>query len=531
MPRIVSAWLPQWPVHRWLAAERRKPGGAPIDPETPFVIADGTDAPRIVALNPAARASGLAVGETLADARARIGFLQVRIWEHAADAKALAGLAQWATRYTPSVALYKNENGTDGLFLDVTGATHLLGGEKPLLIDLAQRLKAFGLPVRLALAETAGTAWAVSHYARAPLTIVSAGGEQDVLSPLPIEGLRLASETALTLRRLGFKRIGALIDKPRAPFAARFEKELLLRTDRALGRASEPLRFLAAPPVYVETRSLLEPISTEDAILVVAARLMQALVPKLEADGVGARNLRLSLYRVDGGVQRLDVGCTLPTQSPEHVTRLIRLRLERLSRQLEAGFGFETLSLAVTVAEKIDQRQHALATDSDETERERRCIALVDALRQRLGPESVSRLAPIASHWPERSEQRTRERSEKRLRERQTTESEPSATWTPQGTSLRPPLLFPRAEPADVIALMPDGPPQLIRWRGKRFTITHAEGPERIAPEWWRAREHQPTRDYYLVEDNEGRRLWLYREGIPGRETATPRWYVHGLFA
>jgi len=526
-------------VHRWLTAERRKPSGAPIDPRTPFVLADGTDAPRIVALNPAARASGLAVGETLADARARIGFLQVRIWEPAADAKALAHLAQWATRYTPSVALYKNENGTDGLFLDVTGATHLLGGEKPLLLDLAQRLEAFGLPVRLALAETAGTAWAVSHYARTPLTIVPAGGEREALSPLPIEGLRLASETALTLRRLGFKRIGALIDKPRAPFAARFEKELLLRTDRALGRASEPLRFLAPPPVYVETRSLLEPISTEDAILAVATRLMQALTPKLEADGVGARNLSLSLYRVDGDMQRLDVGCTLPTQSPEHVTRLIRLRLERLSRQLEAGFGFETLSLAVTVAEKINQRQHALATASDETERERRCIALVDALRQRLGPESVSRLAPIASHWPERSEKRIRGRSEKiigerneqQTKERGTTESEMSATWAPQGARPRPPLLFPRAEPADVIALMPDGPPQLIRWRGKRIAVAHAEGPERIAPEWWHAREQQPTRDYYLVEDSEGSRLWLYREGIPGRETATPRWFVHGFFA
>ena len=501
------------------------------------MLADGTDAPRIIALNPAARASGLAVGETLADARARIGFLQVRIWEPAADAKALASLAQWATRYTPSVALYKNENGADGLFLDVTGATHLLGGEKPLLLDLAQRLEAFGLPVRLALAETAGTAWAVSHYARAPLTIVPTGGERDALSPLPIEGLRLASETTLILRRLGFKRIGALIDKPRAPFAARFEKELLLRTDRALGRAPEPLRFLAPPPVYVETRSLLEPISTEDAILAVATRLMQALVPKLEADGVGARNLRLSLYRVDGGMQRLDVGCTLPTQSPEHVTRLIRLRLERLSRQLEAGFGFETVSLAVTVAEKIDQRQHALATASDETERERRCIALVDALRQRLGPESVSRLAPIASHWPERSEQRIKQRNDERAKERDekkprgATESEASGTWAPQGASLRPPLLFPRAEPADVIALMPDGLPQLIRWRGKRLTIAHAEGPERIAPEWWRAREQRPTRDYYLVEDSEGRRLWLYREGIPGRETVTPRWFVHGLFA
>lgn len=510
-------------MHRWIAAERRRPTGAPgkqeIDLGAPFVLADGTDAPRITALNSAAQALGLAVGETLADARARIGALQVRIAEPAADAADLTRLAYWATRYTPSVALFRNESGTDGFFLDVTGAAHLLGGEDKLLSDLARRLKAFGLPARLALAETPGTAWAVSHCARTALVIVPAGAEAEVLAPLPVEDLRLPPETALTLRRLGFKRIGTLIGKARAPFAARFERELLQRLDQALGTASEPLALLAPPPVYVKTRSLLEPISTEDAIITAATQLMQDLVSKLEADGVGARTLTLSLYRVDGLVQRIDVGCTLPTQSPEHVARLIRLKLERVARLLEAGFGFETVSLAVTVAEKMQPRQHALATTSEDTERVRRCTALLDALRQRLGPESVRHFAPIASHWPERSETLT-------------ATPEDAAPW-PQAKAgpPRPPLLLPRAEPADVIALMPDGPPQRLRWRGKLMTVTHAEGPERIASEWWRSRTPRPTRDYYIVEDSTGRRFWVYRDGIPDRETAAPRWFVHGLFA
>jgi protein ImuB len=491
------------------------------------VLTDGTDAPRIVALNQAAHASGLAVGETLADARARIGAVEVRIAEPTADTRALARLAHWATRYTPSVALFREQNGTDGLFLDVTGATHLLGGEDKLLADLAGRLKAFGLPARLAMAETPGTAWAISHHTRAPLTIVPAGAEREALASLPIESLRLAPETAVTLRRLGFKRIGDLIGKPRAPFAARFEKELLLRLDQALGRVPEPLSLLAPPPVYIKTRSLLEPIDSEDAIVAVATRLMRDLVPQLEADGVGARSLRLGLYRVDGAVQRLDVGCTLPTQSPDHVARLLRLKLERLARQLDAGFGFETLILAVTVAEKLQPRQHALATASEETERARRCTVLLDALRQRLGPDSVRHLSPIPSHQPERSETLTNQRSE-----RLSTTRDETAVWpSSKDARPRPPLLLSRAEPADVIALLPDGPPLRVRWRGKLHTVAHAEGPERIAAEWWRKRTHEPTRDYYLVEDDAGRRLWLYREGIPGRETATPRWFVHGLFA
>lgn len=483
------------------------------------MLADGAEAPRITALNPVAAASGLAVGETLADARARIGALQVRLAEPAADAKALARLARWATRYTPSVALFREGSGTDGVFLDVTGATHLLGGEDKLLADLACRLKAFGLPARLAIAETPGAAWAVSHHARTPLSVVEAGAEEEALAPLPVEALRLAPEEALALRRLGFKRIGALIGKPRAPFAARFERELLRRLDQALGRTPEPLAFLAPPPVYIETRTLLEPITTEDAIVAVATRLMQSLVPRLEADGAGARSLRLSLYRVDGAVQEIDVALTLPTRSPDHITRLMRLRLERLARLLEAGFGFETVSLAVTVAERMRPRQDALAAAaSEESERAGRCTALLDALRQRLGPGSVRHLAPVASHWPERGETLTATRDD-------------AAAWpSARSACPRPPLLLPRAEPADVIALMPDGPPLRLRWRGRLHAVAHAEGPERIAAEWWRTGTHALTRDYYLVEDDAGRRLWLYREGVPGRETAAARWFVHGFF-
>src|SRR6516165_2043102 len=78
-------------------------------------------------------------------------------------------------------------------------------------------------------------------------------------------------------------------------------------------------------------------------------------------------------------------------------------------------------------------------------------------------------------------------------------------------------------------------PPRRFCWRGVTYDITGAQGPERIADEWWRtpypSRGGVPTRDYYLVEDGEGHRFWLYREGLYGRETATPRWFVHGLFA
>ena len=38
------------------------------------------------------------------------------------------------------------------------------------------------------------------------------------------------------------------------------------------------------------------------------------------------------------------------------------------------------------------------------------------------------------------------------------------------------------------------------------------------------------ARDYYRVEDGDGRRFWLYRDGLYTRDEEEPRWYLHGVF-
>jgi len=476
-------------------------------------------------LNAAAEAAGLAPGEPLADARAKAGFLQVRAVDTVADDAALNRLALWATRYTPTASplcrdFWGEENGADGFFLDIEGAAHLFGGEDKLIADLAFRLeKSFGLPARLAVAATPGAAWALSRFHPARSPILPSGEEAEALAPLPIEALRLSSETCTTLRRLGFKSIGALLDKPRAPFAARFSAELLRRLDQALGRVEEPLVPVAPPPVYHSLRYLIEPIFTQEAVVALASRLMQTLAHVLTRDDVGARALRLSLYRVDGEVKTVDTGLTQPTRSVPHVARLLALRLDALAATEDAGFGFEALGLAVTHAEPMPARQTelaSLAADAGETDRTERGAALIDALRQRLGPQSARRFAAMASHLPERAEILPPLNGE-------------DSAWPTPEQKPRPLLLLPRAEPTAVTALVPDGPPRRFSWRGVTYEVTGAQGPERIGAEWWRRPE--PTRDYYLVEAAGGHRFWLYREGLYGRETASARWFVHGLFA
>jgi protein ImuB len=575
MSRIVSVWLPRWPILRALAAQAKKPSDKPVDPEQPFVLAvTAAGGPRIAALNEAAEAAGLMLGEPLADARAKASNVQSRAIDAAADDAALRRLALWATRYTPTASPWGEENGADGFFLDIEGAAHLFGGEEKLLADLALRLERnFGLPARLAVADTPGTAWALSRFHSAPSPVLPSGQEATALAPLPIEALRLSPESCRTLRRLGCKSVGMRLDKPRAPFAARFPAELLWRIDQALNRADEPLVSIVAPPVYHTLRYLLEPIITQEAIVALANRLMHILVHVLTRDDVGARALRLSLYRVDGAVETIDIGLTLPTRDVAHIARLIDLKLEALAATEDAGFGFEAIGLAVTRAETIQARQNELIVeDAGNADRAERCAALVDTLRQRLGPQSVQRFEAIASHLPERAEAllpATAEMFQSPPPKRGRSTAAGRRVGVNNGTDLIPPrlasladpplsgegkdrdsqalawpvpeqkprplLLLPRAEPTEVTALVPDGPPRRFRWRGVIYEVAASEGPERIGAEWWRRhdghRSPEPTRDYYLVEDAAGHQFWLYREGLYERETAAARWFVQGLFA
>jgi len=475
--------------------------------------------PRIAATNAAAEALGLRLGDSLADARAKAGFLQVEPADPAADEAALRRLALWATRYSPAVSPFDAASGADGFFLEIAGAAHLFGGEAGLLADLGRRLARFGLPARLAVADTPGMAWALARFHPSPSRILRADKEARTLADLPIEALRLSEATARTLRRLGLKRVGALIGKPRAPFAARFEAELLERLDQALGRRPEPLACVTSPPAYRRLRRLIEPIVTQEAVLRHAARLANGLAEELRRDGMGARRLRLSLYRIDGEARIVEIGLARPSRDASHVARLLALKLERPDEELDPGFGFETVTLAVTLAEPLAARQIELSASGDGAERAERCASLIDGLRQRLGPRSVRRLMPRESHLPEKAETASEA-------------AEEAIPWPkPEAGRPRPPLLLRRPEPAEVMALVPEGPPRRFRWRGRTHRVALAQGPERIAGEWWRRGKEQPTRDYYVVESEAGRRFWLYREGLYGRETHVPRWFVQGFFA
>ncbi len=502
------------------------------------VVAKVKNALRLVALDEIAERMGLIRGQALADARAIVPSLDVVDEDPDADGALLAEIADWTERYTPLVAQEAGSMARDrggpkarqgskegaagkqnGLYLDITGAAHLFGGEAALAADLAARLRAQGFRTGVATADTPGAAWAAARFTET--AVVAEGRAAGMLAPLPLAALRLDPETVSALARVGLKRIGQVIGAPRAPLAARFGLAFIRRLDQALGHEEEAIDPRRPVPALIAERRFAEPIVREEDITVALASLAETLAPSLERQGLGARRLELALFRVDGVVKRIAVGAGQPIHAPKEVAALFRERFAGLGEEIDAGFGFDMARLSVLAAAPSDPVAVDFAGDALA---EADLDGLIDRIGARLGPERVARIAARASHIPERAESFVA--SETKADDHAASDHAATQDDLPISRPLR---LFERPEPVEAIAEVPDGPPIRFRWRRALYSVARAEGPERIAPEWWR--DDALTRDYFRVEDVTGHRFWLYREGLYGRESIAPRWYLHGVFA
>jgi protein ImuB len=552
MRRIVSVWLPNWPIER---LRRHHPHAAPRG--EPFALAaSGHHGLVVTALTPEAAEGGIKPGMTLADARALLPALASRPAELAADRRALHRLARWSGRYGPNrnIDIGAHSNASDdhllldhGLWVDITGVAHLYGGEDALLADFVRRLAHFGVTARFGLADTLGAAHALARYAcgssvqSKPWRIAPAGQASAVLAPLPIAALRISESDILALRRLGLRRIGDLPALPRQSLERRFRGDthhpgVLTRLDQALGRVEEPRRPLTEIPALILRHAFAVPLAAAEAIEAEVRQLIEEMCARLEAEGRGARRIRVALYRADGTMTEASAGTSSPVSS---APRLMRLLTDRLA-MLDAGLGVDMISVEVPVAEYAPSVTVPLSA-AFQSATTAAASELVDRLSSRLGRDRVTILAPHGSHIPERTELRL-----PALTGLADNEAE-SPRW-PTIPSLRPPLLLARPEPITVTAEVPDGTPASFTWRRVLRRVTRAEGPERIAPEWWRmlpsAREGtsmddppQPypdaprTRDYYRLEDSGGTGYWVFRNGGYDMEAAAPAWYLHGVFA
>jgi len=431
------------------------------------------------------------------------------------DARTLDNIAAWCERFTPIVVV----DAPDGLFLDITGCAHLFGSEAALRDQIVTRLAAQGFAARAALAPTPGAAWALARHSR--VARASADLVQ-TLAPLPVEALRLQEESAALLRRLGLKTIGSLLSAPRSSFTARAGERAMLRLDQALGRAPEALSpRRPAPPVFA-LRRFLEPLFNVETILIATEHLCGDVIAKLDRRGAGARRAALHLFGVDGRDRVIEIGVSRPEREMKPLLRLFREKLDRAAENLDAEFGIEAARLDVVQLERIEGAARTLAAVEDAEADEDKIASLVDVLSVRLGAHRVLRPKFNDTHQPDKAGAWCAALSNPPAR------GSGGARAPRDGVMRRPLTLFTRPQPIETLATVPDGPPIRFRWRRVLREVARAEGPERISGDWLGG---LPTRDYYRVEDKEGRRYWLYREGFYGESEETPRWFVHGLFA
>ncbi|MGH7044986.1 MAG: DNA polymerase Y family protein [Stellaceae bacterium] len=496
---------------------RPEGSAAPVE-EPPFAtVIDAAGRRLLAAVNPAAAAAGLAPGMPLADALSFLPGLAAAAAEPATDAAALRQLAEWCSRYSPWTA----PDGCDGVRIEITGSAHLWGGEASLAADLAARLDRRGLACRITIADTLAAAWALARFAPAGdrIAILPAGETCAGLAALPVEALRLDLATAQGLRRVGLKRVGDLAAMPRAALARRFGEVVMRRLDQAQGDLPEPLSPLGEAPVRRMRLSFAEPIADPADLARATERLTADLAGRLALEGAGARRLDLAFHRVDGRVERIRLGTARPSRDPHHLAALFTERLDTV----DPGLGIEDVILAAFAVEPLPAEQLGLAGSPRSIASDGGIAPLLDRLGNKLGLDALYRIEPRASHIPERASVYV-----------SPTASAADAQWRDlSGKPPRPIRLLDPPQPIEAAWLLPDDPPFRFTWRHRPHRVTRADGPERISGEWWRPGAPDcvnAIRDYYRVEDEDGRRFWLFRAGLAGSDHR-PRWYVHGLFA
>lgn len=503
--RIVYLWLKSLGTDR---ITRRTPALR----DRPFaLVAESGNRVFLYAVSAHAEEIGISRGMLLASARTICPELATQPADMRADWAFLEAIVTWCRRYSPLIA----RAGNDGIFIDITGCAHLFGGERALLDGLLSKLRLFGLEVSGALADTAGAAWAL---ARSGLSgeIAPPRETANMLNSLPVDGLRLGTETTETLHRLGLKTIGALYGLPRASLAARFGRETVRRLDQALGAEHEPLPFEPERTAHQAMMRLAEPIFTVCAVEACLVRLLEQLCPRLEKHQIGIRRLELKVIRVDNTEGRLGVGTATPNRSPKDLFRLFADKIEKI----DAGFGIERLVLEAAVTEPLTAAQEVLA---DEGAPQAGPLGnLIDRLANRLGFDRVLRFAPADSHLPEKASVVS------------------SAAFGPQTPGAFPPMPVPRPvrlfktplllHDFEASAGSPSGfTANFPLWR-RPVMARSLQGPERISPEWWLDDPawRSGARDYWWLEAESGERLWVYRQN--DRLTGA-KWFLHGLGA
>jgi protein ImuB len=496
--RIIALWFPRLSTDRLQRRENISATAPPL-----VIVSKVRNAIALQAVDRKATQLGLRFGQPLANARAMLPDLCVVTADETADAQLLRHIADWCDRFTPLVAL----DGDRRLLLDVTGVCHFFGGEQNMLAQICSKLEAQGLAVRGAMAGTAAAARALARYKKG--SVISPGKEAEAVKPLPVEALGLDHTIIHAFRRAGLKTIGQVASRKRDEINARFGAGTLALLDEILGQGAKPISPRLPRAEYWKEKAFPEPIATDDMIQDTLKSLAMGVSALMQKNGVGARQLQVSFFRADGAVRTISIALGMATREPIVILRLFREKLDVLHDPLDPGFGFDLIRLSATEVARFDVEVAELDTN---LAAQKEIGFLVDRLATRFGANRILTFQPNDTHVPENAFSTVsaqKATSSKAIWEKlRATDSIPR----------RPLRLFKQVLPASLTDSQ-------LNWRRASRQVIEQEGPERIAMEWWRHEDPQPDRDYFRMEDDQGRRYWLYRY------TATEQYFLHGLFA
>ena len=497
--RFVTIWF------RYLRTDwycRRRPQLKNI----PFVLATPDHGRMIVtAANVIAQTQGINTGMAVADARAIIPSLEVLDDRPELSDKLLKGITEWCIRYTPVVAV----DLPDGIILDATGCTHLWGSEKQYLTAILKRLQDFGYSVRCAMADTIGAAWAVARFGK-NITIVDSGKQTAAILSLPPAALRIENEITERLQKLGLRQVSNFINIPRTALRRRFGSSLLLRINQALGYQEEVIEPARSIEPYQERLPCLEPIVTATGIEIALQRLLDALCTRLQKEERGLRIASFKCYRVDGKMEKIEIGTNRPSRNSKHLFKLFETKIDNIG----PAMGIELFTLEALKVEDASPLQEKMWDNTGGLE-DIVLSELLDRIEGKIGVNKIHRYLPDEHYWPERS-----------FKPATSVNEVLQTSWKVDRP--RPLQLLSRPIAIEVTAPIPDYPPMLFRYQNKVHKIRRADGPERIEQEWWL--QQGQHRDYYYVEDEDGNRYWLFRSGHYDAER-TYQWFIHGFFS
>lgn len=497
--RYLAIWFPQLMLD-WAMRQH------PVRAHSPFALVSSERGKiKIQAANALARSKGVHRGMSLADSRALCPDLDILDYPWEKQDSMIKAWASWAIRYTPITAIDPPE----GILLDISGCAHLWGGEEAYLDTLLCRIRSLGYQVRGAIADTIGAAWALSRFGSSG-AMVHSPDQKEVLTALPVEALRIEASLRQRLHQLGVYCIHHLERLSRPALRRRLGTEGILRLDQLWGDQWETLNPYRPDIPYQERLSFVDPLATFRGMLRALETLLDRLTRRLEGENRGMRKVCLRCYRVDDRVQQTSVSLSSPSRDPHQVLALFKERLP----EIRWGLGIELMVLEASVVDRLYPSATSLWAPK-ETGVPEALSPLLDRIRNRIGEESLKRYLPTGRHWPEKS-----------FRPAASLEEGPCWPWPanlPRPIQIQDPPL-----PIEVSVLLPDSPPFLFRLQGRGVAVSRAEGPERIASEWWRD-DSGVYRDYYAVEDPQGIRYWLFR--LEGGDAPGASWFLHGWFA